>query len=350
MKHPARLRLRLRGAAALLMLLALALGAVFALRGRARASEWAFEPAPGQVFAAFGNSFAACSSTQLQIYGPEGQLRLAQELSESAPALAASETRLAVWSAGGGNFSVFDAQGALGTVEAGGALLDLRLRGGMAVAAAMGGEGLGLVTVYDEELRPVYRWHAEVSWPVAAELSPEGGGLAVLSASEAGGQLRLFSLASEEEQARFDSPGEYFFDLAWPEGGICLLSEERAVFLDEGGAPRGEYGFGLSRLEGAAYGEDFVLLVLDGAGQTRLVTLDAAGGLLAELSPGREVLSARAEKDKIAVLYSDGAAVYNKNLRERGSGALAAGAEALLLRADGKLLAVFPGAVRTGPA
>lgn len=76
MKHPAKLRLRLRGAAALLALLALAAGAVFALRGRAQAAEWAFEPEPGQVFAAFGNSFAACSSTQLQIYGPEGELCL----------------------------------------------------------------------------------------------------------------------------------------------------------------------------------------------------------------------------------------------------------------------------------
>ena len=55
MKHPAKLRLRLRGAAALLALLALAAGAVFALRGRAQAAEWAFEPEPGQVFAAFGN-------------------------------------------------------------------------------------------------------------------------------------------------------------------------------------------------------------------------------------------------------------------------------------------------------
>ena len=80
MKHPAKLRLRLRGAAALLALLALAAGAVFALRGRAQAAEWAFEPEPGQVFAAFGNSFAACSSTQLQIYGPEGEPCLRAEL------------------------------------------------------------------------------------------------------------------------------------------------------------------------------------------------------------------------------------------------------------------------------
>ena len=187
MKHPAKLRLRLRGAAALLALLALAAGAVFALRGRAQAAEWTFEPEPGQVFAAFGNSFAACSSTQLQIYGPEGELCLRAELPQPAPALAASDTRLAVWSAGGESFSVFDAQGELGSVEAEGELLDLRLRGDMAVAAVMGGEGLGLVTVYDGLLRPVYRWHAQTAWPLAAELSPEGDALAVLAASEAGG-------------------------------------------------------------------------------------------------------------------------------------------------------------------
>ena len=349
MKHPAKLRLRLRGAAALLALLALAAGAVFAIRGRAQAAEWAFEPEPGQVFAAFGNSFAACSSTQLQVFDENGRNTRA-ELSQPAPALAASDTRLAVWSAGGESFSVFDAQGELGSVEAEGELLDLRLRGDMAVAAVMGGEGLGLVTVYDGLLRPVYRWHAQTAWPLAAELSPEGDALAVLAASEAGGQLRLFSLGSEEERARFESPGEYFIDLAWMDGGLCLLSEDRAVFLDEGGAQTGEYRFGSARLRDCAFGGDFALFVLEEAGQVSLVSLDASGGLIAQLSPGRDFVSAEAEKDKIAVLYSDGAAVYNKNLRERGSGAQAAGAQALLLRGDGETLAVFAGAVRTGLA
>ena len=96
--------------------------------------------------------------------------------------------------------------------------------------------------------------------------------------------------------------------------------------------------------------QDFALLVLEEAGQVSLVSLDASGGLIAQLSPGRDFVSAEAEKDKIAVLYSDGAAVYNKNLRERGSGAQAAGAQALLLRGDGETLAVFAGAVRTGLA
>ena len=220
----------------------------------------------------------------------------------------------------------------------------------MAVAAVMGGEGLGLVTVYDGLLRPVYRWHAQTAWPLAAELSPEGDALAVLAASEAGGQLRLFSLGSEEERVRFESPGEYFIDLAWMDGGLCLLSEDRAVFLDEGGAQTGEYRFGSARLRDCAFGGDFALLVLEEAGQVSLVSLDASGGLIAQLSPGRDFVSAEAEKDKIAVLYSDGAAVYNKNLRERGSGAQAAGAQALLLRGDGETLAVFAGAVRTGLA
>lgn len=353
MKHPAayRLRLRLRrAAAAAFALVLLSTAAFFALRGRAGAAEWAFEPAPGQMYAAFGNSFAACTSTQLQIYGPEGRLSLSAELSGPGQALAASETRLAVWSAGGRSFELFDARSRLGLVEAEGELLDLRLAGDMAVAAVLGGDGLGLVTVYDALLRPVYRWHAETAWPVAAALSPEGDALAVLAASEAGGQLRLFSLDSEEELARFEAPGEYFYELAWLEGGLCLLSESRALFLDAQGAQTGEYAFGDARLADCGFGADFALLVLGQGEQARLVSLDARGEQLAELEPGRAPVSLSVEKDRIAVLYSDGAAVYNKNLRERGKSAQAAGALALLLRGDGETLAVFPGAVRTGLA
>ena len=73
-----------------------------------------------------------------------------------------------------------------------------------------------------------------------------------------------------------------------------------------------------------------------------------AGALLAETDAPGEALGIDVQKGKIAVLYSGGAAVYNKNLTERGESAEASGAAALLLRADGETVAVFSGAARLG--
>ena len=355
MKHPAgtrHLTARRAALAALILAIAAAAAAAFSLRWRGdEGGSLTFESAAGEVFAVFGNSFAVCSSTQLQVFDENGRNTLTRAVSAENPGLAASDAALAVWSAGGDALLVLDAEGSASELAAEGAVYAVSANGSGMLAVTTACEGYrGLVTVYDAALRPVYRWYAATAWPMAAALSPDGGTLAVLAASEAGGQLRLFSLGSEEERARFESPGEYFIDLAWMDGGLCLLSEDRAVFLDEGGAQTGEYRFGSARLRDCAFGGDFALLVLEEAGQVSLVSLDASGGLIAQLSPGRDFVSAEAEKDKIAVLYSDGAAVYNKNLRERGSGAQAAGAQALLLRGDGETLAVFAGAVRTGLA
>ena len=351
MKHPAKLRLRLRGAAALLALLALAAGAVFALRGRAQAAEWAFEPEPGQVFAAFGNSFAACSSTQLQVFDENGRNTLTRALSAENPGLAASDAALAVWSAGGDALLVLDAEGSASELAAEGAVYAVSANESGMLAVTTACEGYrGLVTVYDAALRPVYRWYAATAWPMAAALSPDGGTLAVLAASEEGGQLRLFSLAGEEELARFVSPGEVFFDLGWVDGGLCLVSERRAVFLDAAGAAAGEYAFGSARLADYALGGECAVFALAEGGAQRLVSLGGAGALLAETDAPGEALGIDVQKGKIAVLYSEGAAVYNKNLTERGESAEASGAAALPLRAAGETVAGFSGAARLGLA
>ena len=183
---------------------------------------------------------------------------------------------------------------------------------------------------------------------MAAALSPDGGTLAVLAASEEGGQLRLFSLAGEEELARFVSPGEVFFDLGWVDGGLCLVSGSRAVFLDAAGTAAGEYAFGSARLADYALGGECAVFALAEGGAQRLVSLGGAGALLAETDAPGEALGIDVQKGKIAVLYSEGAAVYNKNLTERGESAEASGAAALLLRADGETVAVFSGAARLG--
>lgn len=244
MKHPAgtrHLTARRAALAALILAIAAAAAAAFSLRWRGdEGGSLTFESAAGEVFALFGNSFAVCSSTQLQVFDESGRNTLTRAVSAENPGLAASDAALAVWSAGGDALLVLDAEGSASELAAEGAVYAVSANGSGMLAVTTACEGYrGLVTVYDAALRPVYRWYAATAWPMAAALSPDGGTLAVLAASEEGGQLRLFSLAGEEELARFVSPGEVFFDLGWVDGGLCLVSERRAVFLDAAGPRRG---------------------------------------------------------------------------------------------------------------
>ena len=353
MKHPAgtrHLTARRAALAALILAIAAAAAAAFSLRWRGdEGGSLTFESAAGEVFAVFGNSFAVCSSTQLQVFDENCRNTLTRAVSAENPGLAASDAALAVWSAGGDALLVLDAEGKASELAAEGAVYAVSANESGMLAVTTACEGYrGLVTVYDAALRPVYRWYAATAWPMAAALSPDGGTLAVLAASEEGGQLRLFSLAGEEELARFVSPGEVFFDLGWVDGGLCLVSGSRAVFLDAAGAAAGEYAFGSARLADYALGGECAVFALAEGGAQRLVSLGGAGALLAETDAPGEALGIDVQKGKIAVLYSEGAAVYNKNLTERGESAEASGAAALLLRADGETVAVFSGAARLG--
>lgn len=353
MKNPAakyRLRLRRTAFAVFALTVAALAAAAFSLRWRGEGQEQMnFKPAPEQVFAVFGNSFAVCSSTQLQVFDKNGRSVLTQAVSAPEPGLAASDTALAVWSAGSPGLTVVGPEGEAESLETSGGVLAVSANAlGMFAVVTDDPDYLGLVTVYDAALEPVYRWYAATAWPIAAALSPGGDMLAVLAASEEGGQLRLFSLASEAEQARFTAPDEVFFELGWLDGGLCLISGGRAVFLDAQGTQTGEYAFGSLRLADYGFGGDFAVLALADSGRTRLVSLDGSGKVLGSLDTERALVQLDAENGKIAALYSDGAAVYNRNLTERGKGAEAAGAQALLLRGDGETIAVFPGAAKPG--
>lgn len=353
MKHPAgtiHLAVRRAVIAALILAIAAAAAAAFSLRWRGDEGDaLTFESSAGEVFAVFGNSFAVCSSTQLQVFDENGRNTLTRELSGENPGLAASDAALAVWSAGEEGLLVLDAEGNASELAAEGAVYAVSANESGMLAVTTACEGYrGLVTVYDAALRPVYRWYAATAWPIAAALSPDGGSLAVLAASEEGGQLRLFSLAGEDELARFTAPGEVFFDLGWVDGGLCLVSDSRAVFLDAAGAVAGEYPFGFGRLTDYALGGECAVLAITEGGGTRLVSLGGSGVELgSEAAPGT-VRSVDVQKGKIAVLYSGSAAVYNKNLTERRESAEASGAAELLLRADGETVTVFSGAARYG--
>ena len=138
-----------------------------------------------------------------------------------------------------------------------------------------------------------------------------------------------------------------------PEGGLVITgtSDSNTIIVDPGDGKTAAFtisDLALSTESGASLidvksGSAVITL----AGENTL-TGGGAGALLAETDAPGEALGIDVQKGKIAVLYSEGAAVYNKNLTERGESTEASGAAALLLRADGETVTVFPGTVRYG--
>lgn len=329
---------KLRPAAALAALLTLtALLFLALILSPDGSGAWQLGPGTGRVYAAVGNSFACASSTGLRVYGADGEELLRLDLTLESPALSASGDCLALWDLGGRTLYFSAGPEELVELDAGGALASARVGGsGVLAAVTLGGDGRGAVTVYGPSGEVLYRWHAGTVWPLDACVSPDGDYLAVLAASELGGEVRVFDLGDTREYASFSLPGELLFDLGWMDGErLCAVSADRAVFLTRECEKVSERGFGeLEALDCGFGGDGFALIELGGGGERALLSLDAAGEELGYLELDSAPLSVDARGDRVLLLAGGEARLLDSSLSGLG-GRGAEGAVAALLSENG---------------
>ena len=300
------------------------------LSGR-EGGRWTLAAGGGGVYAAPGNTFACASSTGLRVYGEDGGQLLSIERRLESPALSAAGDYLAAWDAGGEELLFAGGTQGLLEVETGGELVSARVN-------------VGTVTVYSPDGEAVYRWHAGTAWPLEGCVSPSGEYLAVLAASEDGGQVRLFRLDGTEELWRADTPGELPFALGWlGEERLCAVSAGRALFLTPEGGLEAEQGFGPLSARRCSFGEGFAVAELaDGEGRCTLVSLSAEGERLGRLELDRTPLDLSLRGERALLLLDGEARLLDSSLSELGARA-AEGAVAALLAGNGEAILVRRG-------
>lgn len=288
-----------------------------------------------------GNTFVSAASTGLRLRSAALAEIAAPELSFSSPAASGGEGGAAVWDSGGGTLCLISPEGDAIEVSAGGRVVSAEVNpGGLTAAAVLPEDGLGLVTVYSAAGAELYRCHLNTAWPLSACVSPDGEKLAILAASERGGEVRVFRLDSTEQHAAYTLPGECFFRLGWlSDGELCAVSEKRALVLTDGceilhesvfdgAARRAEFGEGFAVIETSAG----ALLTLDAGGETgrreldgAALSLDALGDRVLYLAGG-EAVFCTPSLDVLASRPAEGA--LSALLRSRGDALLIGRAEA----------------------
>lgn len=288
-----------------------------------------------------GNTFVSAASTGLRLRSAALAEIAAPELSFSSPAASGGEGGAAVWDAGGDTLCLISPEGDAIEVSAGGRVVSAEVNpGGLTAAAVLPEDGLGLVTVYSAAGAELYRCHLNTAWPLSACVSPDGEKLAILAASERGGEVRVFRLDSTEQHAAYTLPGECFFRLGWlSDGELCAVSEKRALVLTDGceilhesvfdgAARRAEFGEGFAVIETSAG----ALLTLDAGGETgrreldgAALSLDALGDRVLYLAGG-EAVFCTPSLDVLASRPAEGA--LSALLRLRGDALLIGRAEA----------------------
>lgn len=312
-----------------------------------KGEAWVFETGSSQVFARAGNGLAVASSTGLQLLGSDGYTVCRHVCALEKPAVAACSKGAAVYDIGGRTLRFSDMGGTVTELDTEGNIISVSMNDAGYTAVVTESAGCkGLVRVYDPELTPLYEWYSGTGYLLSAAVSPDGKSLAVLTAAEDGGYIRVFSLSSEEEKGSFVAPGELLIDLVWTDSDmLCAISQTRAVFLDGDGELHGAYDFaGLYIVDYSLDGDGFIALALSkylSGSASLVVTVGESGEALGTFAPESELKSIDACGKHVAILSSDGAAVYSPTLSRQGGTEDIQGVKRALLRKKGDTILVY---------
>lgn len=273
-----------------------------------------------QVFRALDGRLAVASSSGLQLFDESGSTVLHEIFSLAEPGLTVGADRVAAYDIGGTQLCVADFDGDVQTVAVSGSIVSASLNGSGWLTVVTDAPGYkGMVTVYDASLNAIYEWYSGKGYVISAVLSNNNSRLAVLCAEEGGSAVHLFALDSETERGCYAVTNELFADLYWIDGDrVCALSQTRLVFLNDQGAPAGEYSYGGMYLyDYSKDGDGFFTLVLSqyrSGSAAKLVTVSPNGVLLGETAPPGDVESVSVCGKQVLVCGSGRLTLYNQQM------------------------------------
>ncbi|MGN1001506.1 MAG: DUF5711 family protein [Oscillospiraceae bacterium] len=306
---------------------------------------YAYETGAGQTFAAAGGGFAVASSSSLQLLDSRGRTVYKQLVSFETPAVFGCEKGALFCSLGGTEaiYAAFD--GTVTRLETDGALLSAHLNasGWITLLSEQAGYK-GLVQVYDPDGRLIYQWWSGTGYALRAAVSPDCAHLAVLTVGQDGGELRFFSLSSDQELARADFPGELLYDFSYMSADVlCAIGEETVYFVSAEGDLRGSYSLEGRYLSGYDLSSgDFAAICTNayrtGTGGT-VTTLDSSGKVLGTLEVSRDIVAMAAQGKELLLMTSGDVSVYTRELSlNRSQERLSTARDALLLSGGDVLL------------
>ncbi len=326
------------------------------VRGSETYGVYTFDANDSNAYAVLGDALAVGGVTGLNIYGPSGEELAGAPAAVGSPAIEAGGELAVLWDVGGTALAAASAES--------GQVLDLRLdkpvldvdlsrAGELCYASAADGYRT-ILTVLDAQQKERYRWLSSSQYLTLCAISDGGGLLAAVAVGQSEGafesRLQLFRTDQETPGQSVSLGGQMILDLDFlQDETICAVGESSLQFFDSGGGKRGEFSYGGRYLRdfclmdgGAAVclspfqaGSQCELVAVGPDGREtgraaldeELLSLSAAGGYLAALTPGR------------LRVYAGGLTPYYETDE-------AAGASRAAVREDGTALLIGGGGAR----
>ena len=344
----------LRGVGGLFLLLLVVLAAVGIIQSGSSgeksdpAAAFAFDPYSENRFTPVGQGLLVTSDAGLTLFDGSGKQLLTRTVGFTDPLAVSRGGYAVVWSQSSSVGLLISEKGELLELDLSGNALSGKVNAaGWSVFLSRESGSKGVATVFRPDGQAVYRVRLGSSYPVDADLSPDGGSLALLTLHGSGSHVGLYSLNEEEELYAWTGEEQICFELVHLGSTLVLLSTERAVFLDDQCRQVNVFDFSGEYLKDYSCSPDGGLVLAVGRHRSgsaaRLVSLDRDGRFLASAEVQEEVEGLSTAGRWVAVLYPDRVTVCDTELREKGSLENTSGIQAVLMREDGSAVVVAGG-------
>ncbi len=320
---------------ALILILCLALGACTA--GGTLGESASFLCPDAQSCAVVGDKLILARRGGVKCLDLEGNEVFDSALSQLDAAVSASAAGAIAYCVGG-NTVVFDDAETLTTDNA---IVSASLSDcGMAAVCTFEPGYKGAVTVYSAEKSAVYKWYSALGEVTCAQVSPDGGQLAVCAENK----LHLLCLDGKSAQGEYDCPEE-LRAIAWLDGAVCGIGSGGVYFLSSDGAESLEHSFGdgITGKYGVLDGRLIIEVREDEKSRVCILSEDAEPET--EIKLRGSVLGMDCSDGRILILTHDTVGVYDSKGRLVSTGDASGVSEAMLLD-GGRVLTVGGGTAK----
>ncbi len=307
------------------------------------AEELYYDTSGAAAFADVDGATAVLSAAGLQVYGRDGAELFSQYTPMYTPAIASAGKYAAAYDVGGDSVIFFSRDRVITTFSPEGAVIaaDVNEDGYVCIVNEETGYK-SRVTVYDRTGTALFRWFSGSGYVLDAAMRGSRT-LAILVVDKGGSSVVFFSVDSDAEQARYESPG-VMIDIGWTGDRLAAVSSDAVVFLTRDGVEKARWDMAGSYLKSCVISDSFAAVVtgdflMDTDGTVSIISPDGTVSGTARIFSGVTYMDGCG--DDLAVLSLNSAAVLKKD----GSVLLSAGdviGSAILCREDGS--AVVAGA------
>lgn len=300
-----------------------------------------YEEMEPSAFAGVSDGIVAASNTGFVVFNKWGDKISHRDVVMSQPVAISNDTVAGVYDCGGYTLFMIDSDGTVETYESEEKLVSVSVNAEGWFALCTEEENYkGSVTVLNDEGVAVYKLYSGDGYILSAVLSDDSKMLIAVKLNSTGTEIVEYSLDSEEEQARMSLQSEVAIECKYGGyGDISVLTDSGFYVYNTAGIVENSYDFSEYKLEGFDLEADGYSVIYCGAYQTGtiayLAILDDFGNVIAKQEIVKTIVDISAVGRYVAVLYTDGLKIYDKNLKERETCEITYGANAVIMRSDG---------------